>query len=188
VVEAAVARHGTVDALVNNVGITGLGTVKDVELDAFDSAVRVNLVSALLMTRAAAPALASGGGAIVNISSIAAIRTFGTVSYSTSKAALITLTQESAFTLGPDRVRANCILPGHMHASMSGAKHPEVRERRRLANVLATEGTAWDIAHAALFLASDEAAWITGVVLPVDGGTTNVTSLGMARLHEGGAV
>jgi NAD(P)-dependent dehydrogenase (short-subunit alcohol dehydrogenase family) len=184
VVARTIEAWGSLDGLVNNVGISRVGTVENIELETWETVCRVNLTSAILMTRAAAPALIEATGAIVNISSIAAIRSFGTVAYNVSKAGLIALTKDSAYTLGPKGVRANCILPGHMYASMSAAKSEEIRESRRQANVLLTEGTAFDVAATALFLLSTDARWITGVVLPVDGGTTNVTSLGMDRIHE----
>jgi NAD(P)-dependent dehydrogenase (short-subunit alcohol dehydrogenase family) len=174
---------GRLDVLVNNVGISPQATVEEVSLDAWEGAYRTNTTSALLMIRSACSLLAKARGSIINISSIAAIRTLGAVSYGASKAALIALTREAAYTLGPRGVRANCILPGHIYASMSGLLPPRARADRRLANVLGTEGTAWDIAATALFLASDDARWITGVAIPVDAGTTTVTSLGMEGLH-----
>ena len=184
VVATTIATWGRLDVLVNNVGISARENIANVELNTWERVQRVNLTSAMLMIRASADALANGGGAIVNISSIAAVRMFGPVAYATSKAALIALTKDAAYTLGPRGIRANCVLPGHIFAAMSSGHSAELRDRRRRSTVLGTEGTAWDIAAAALFLASDEARWITGVVIPVDGGTLLTTGLGMEGLND----
>lgn len=91
--------------------------------------------------------------------------------YSTSKGAVIALTQSMAVTHGRDNVRVNCILPGTVYTPMvAGGMSDELRRRRRLATALETEGNAWDVGWAAVFLASDEARWITGIVLPVEAG------------------
>jgi NAD(P)-dependent dehydrogenase (short-subunit alcohol dehydrogenase family) len=127
----------------------------------------------VLTSRCAIPQIiASGGGAIINISSVAALRPRGMDAYTTSKGAVISLTQAMANSHAPDHVRVNCILPGPLYTPMVAAGMSEkTREGRRLSVPLQTEGTAWDVAWAAVFLASDEARWITGVALPVDGGT-----------------
>lgn len=182
-VEAARSTWGRIDVLVNNVGISPAGNLVQVALEDWDAAYRTNVTSALLMMRAAADDLAQTSGSVVNISSIAAIRPFGRDAYTASKAALIGLTRSAAYGLGPRGIRVNCILPGHIHASMSAAVDPESRERRRLATMLGTEGTAWDVAATALFLASGDARWVTGVVLPVDAGTTSLAGLATDGLH-----
>jgi NAD(P)-dependent dehydrogenase (short-subunit alcohol dehydrogenase family) len=183
VVSFAHDTWGRLDVLVNNVGISPQATVEEVSLEAWESAYRTNTTSAMMMIRAASSYFGTDGGSIINISSIAAIRSLGAVSYGASKAALIALTREAAYTLGPRGVRANCILPGQIYAPMSGFLSSDARQKRRLATLLGTEGTAWDIAATALFLASGDARWITGVVIPVDAGTTTVTSLGMEALQ-----
>ena len=112
-----------------------------------------------------------GGGAIVNISSISAIRPRGMTPYTVSKAGVIALTKAMAIDHGKDNIRVNCILPGPAYTSMvAGGMTEEIRDTRRQASALKVEGTAWDVAWAALYLASDEARWVTGVALPVDGG------------------
>lgn len=184
--EVAASTWGRLDVLVNNVGISPQADVTQVSVSDWDDAHRTNVTSAMLMSKHAGDLLARTRGSIINISSIAAVRSFGAVCYAASKSALIALTRESAYTLGPRGVRANCILPGHIYAAMSAALTDQARESRKLANLLGVEGTAWDVAAAALFLASDDARWITGATIPVDAGTINVTSLGMVGMHDGG--
>jgi NAD(P)-dependent dehydrogenase (short-subunit alcohol dehydrogenase family) len=115
-----------------------------------------------------------GGGAIVNISSISALRPRGLTPYSVSKGAVIALTRAMAIDHASEGIRVNCIAPGPVYTPMvyAGGMSEELRDRRRRASPLGIEGTGWDIGHAALFLVSDEARYITGVVLPVDGGVT----------------
>lgn len=172
VVRAAVERWGKLDVLQNNVGIGVGGPVTDVSLDAWERVLRVNVTGMMLASRHAIPAMReSGGGAIVNISSIAAWLPRGLTPYATSKGAVEALTRGLAADHARDGVRVNCIEPGPVYTPMvAGTMTDEVRERRRKASPLGIEGTAWDVAYASLFLASDEARYVTGVVLPVDGG------------------
>jgi NAD(P)-dependent dehydrogenase (short-subunit alcohol dehydrogenase family) len=183
VVEDAVTRCGRLDVLVNNLGIGRPGSVESMSIDEWDDVYRVNVTSAFLMTKAAAPHLVKAKGSIVNIASIAAIRASGAAGYGSSKAALVALTNETACSLGRRGVRANCILPGLIHASMTSSYSPATLERRRKASLLATEGVAWDIASAALFLASDESRWITAATLPVDAGACASSSLTIDRMN-----
>ena len=134
----------------------------------------VNLTSMILSSKHAIPVMvASGGGAIVNVSSISAIRPRGMTPYTVSKGAVVPLTQAMAIDHAPDGIRVNCILPGPAYTSMvAGGMSAEMRDLRRHASPLQIEGNSWDIAYAALYLASDEARWVTGVALPVDGGVT----------------
>ena len=171
----AVSRWGQLDILHNNVGIGGRGTVEQVSEEEWERVMRVNVTSMMLTAKHAVPALrAAGGGAITNVSSIAALRPRGLTSYSVSKGAVATLTQALAVDHGPDRIRANCIMPGPVYTPMvySGGMPDELRERRRRASLLQIEGEGWDIGWAAVYLASDEARYVTGVILPVDGGVT----------------
>ena len=172
---AAVQRFGRLDVLHNNVGIGSRGTVEQVSEDEWDEVMRVNVTSMMLAAKAAVPAMRdSGGGAIVNVSSIAALRPRGLTAYSVSKGAVATLTQALAVDHGPDGIRANCIMPGPVYTPMvyAAGMSDELRERRRMASLLQVEGEPWDIAWAAVYLASDEAKYVTGVILPVDGGVT----------------
>ena len=174
-VRAAVDRWGQLDVLHNNVGIGGRGTVEQVSEEEWELVQRVNVTSMMLMAKYAVPAMrASGGGAITNVSSIAALRPRGLTAYSVSKAAVATLTQALAVDHGADGIRANCIMPGPVYTPMvySAGMSDELRERRRNASLLKIEGEGWDIGWAAVFLASDEARYVTGVILPVDGGVT----------------
>ncbi len=179
-VEEAVRRWGRLDILDNNVGIGGRATVVDVDEKDWDHLMRVNVTSMMLTSKHAVPAMAQGGGgAIVNISSISALRPRGLTPYSVSKGAVIALTRAMAVDHAPEGIRVNCIAPGPVYTPMvyAAGMSAELRERRRRASPLGIEGSGWDIGAAALFLASDEARYITGVVLPVDGGVT-LTSAG----------
>ena len=172
-VEEAIRRWGRLDILDNNVGIGGRGTVVEVEEADWERIMRVNVTGMMLSSKYAIPAmLRSGGGAIVNISSISALRPHGLTAYSASKGAVIALTRAMAIDHAREGIRVNCIAPGPLYTPMvyADGMSEEMRELRRLAAPLGIEGTGWDVAHAALFLVSDEARYITGVVLPVDGG------------------
>ena len=173
-VEAALERYGALHILVNNVGISGYGSVVDVKEEVWDKVFEVNLKSMMLTSRYAVPKIIeAGGGSIINISSVDALRggTWYNIPYAASKGGVITLTKHMAVHHGRDNIRVNCIAPGMIYSSMiSDRVTPELRELRRQAAPLGVEGTAWDIAWAAVFLASDESRWITGVTLPVDAG------------------
>jgi NAD(P)-dependent dehydrogenase (short-subunit alcohol dehydrogenase family) len=172
-VTAAVERWGKLDVLQNNVGIGSRGTVVDIDEQAWERVMRVNVTAMMLAARYAIPVMAAnGGGAIVNISSIAALRPRGLTPYATSKGAVEALTRGLAADHAREGIRVNCIEPGPVYTPMVAAAgmSDEARERRRKASPLGIEGTAWDVAYASLFLASDEARYITGIVLPVDGG------------------
>ena len=177
-VEEAVRRWGRLDILDNNVGIGGRGTVVEVDEADWERVMRVNVTGMMLASKYAIPAMQrSGGGAIVNISSISALRPHGLTAYSASKGAVIALTRAMAIDHAREGIRVNCIAPGPLYTPMvyADGMSEEMRELRRRASPLGIEGTAWDVAHAVLFLVSDEARYITGVVLPVDGGVTLVS-------------
>ncbi|MEM7324142.1 MAG: SDR family NAD(P)-dependent oxidoreductase [Actinomycetota bacterium] len=177
VVAAAVDAYGGVDWLVNNVGVGSSGTVLDTDPTDWERVMHINVSSAFHLSRAAIPAMIRrGGGSIVNISSISAIRPTGLTAYSTSKGAVIALTTSMAVDHGPDGIRVNCVLPGPVFTPMVGGEtmSQKRREARRRASVLNIEGTGWDVGNAVVFLLSDEARYITGAQLVVDGGTTLV--------------
>ena len=185
-VDAAIERYGGLHILMNNVGILGTGTVVDVKEEDWDRVLDVNLKSMMLTSKYAVPRMVQeGGGSIINVSSIAGLRAGSggsSIPYSASKGGVIALTTSMAVEHGRDNVRVNCIAPGSIYTPMvAGAMTEETRDLRRRASPIGTEGTAWDIAWAAVFLASDESRWITGVTLPVDGGLIATTPLAMLR-------
>lgn len=184
VIAAAGETLGRLDILVNNVGVGGGdGPAHKVEEDAFDRILAINLKGAWLTSKAAIPVMrAQGGGAIVNISSLASLAGGTQVAYEVSKAAMNRLTTSIAQSNAKYGVRCNAILPGLMDTPMAvagiaqatGQDVEAVRQARGARVPLGGRmGTAWDTAYAALFLASHEAAFITGVLLPVDGGMSS---------------
>jgi NAD(P)-dependent dehydrogenase (short-subunit alcohol dehydrogenase family) len=183
----AVTAFGTVDILVNNIGLAALGTVVDLTEEQWDRALDINLRTAFLASKYAVPVMAEkGAGAVVNVASISALRGDGTAAYSAAKGGLIALTVDMAYSHGRQGVRVNAIAPGHittpmvMSVSAPGPRAEFMNTMRSEAGLLGTPGDGWDVGFAALFLASDEARWITGVVLPVDSGVLSVTPLLMA--------
>jgi NAD(P)-dependent dehydrogenase (short-subunit alcohol dehydrogenase family) len=174
---AAMARFGRLDILVNNAAIAPVeeGVNEQLWHDVLD----LNLTAAKLMMDAVIPHMMnSGGGSIVNIASTAGLRGGAGIAYSAAKSGLMGLTRAMAYSHGRARIRINSIAPGHMHTPM-GIGLDQQRRLRAAAGLVDKEGTAWDIAYAALFLASDESSWITAVTLPVDGGTTQAMPLRM---------
>jgi NAD(P)-dependent dehydrogenase (short-subunit alcohol dehydrogenase family) len=188
--QAALSRYGKLNVLVNNVGISGPGTVVDVDEEFWDTVIDVNLKSVMLTSKHAIPVMIeAGGGSIINLSSIVGLRAgSGRPShpYAASKGGIIGLSNSMAVHYGRDNIRVNCIAPGHVRSPMV-ARHSseEMLDLRRRAGPLGTEGTAWDVAWAALFLASDEARWISGITLPVDAGLLAATPLAMFPYLQG---
>ena len=180
----AVRRWGRIDILHNNVGVSVAGGDKpldELSEEAFDRISAINLRGTIMACKHALPIMRrQRAGAIVNISSIAAWEnTYPLVAYKVTKAGMIAFTAQLALQNAPYGVRANCILPGLMDTPMAVDTRARASNRSR-AQVAAERdsrvplrgrmGTGWDVANAALFLASDEADFITGVALPVDGG------------------
>jgi len=181
VVETCVSEFGRVDVLHNNVGIGGADAgPAHIEEDVWDQILAVNLKSVVFPCKAALPVMRDqSSGAIVNISSIAAVCATPIVAYKTSKAGVNAYTQTLAIGNAKHGIRANVIMPGLMETPMAIEgisqgrgidKESLIRERNAQVPLGRQMGTAWDVAHAALFLASDDARFITGVALPVDGG------------------
>ena len=175
-IEAAVDRFGRLDFLDNNVGIGSRGSVVDEKPEEYRRVMQINVESMFLLSKYAIPEMikTAHGGAIVNISSISALRPRGLTTYTTSKAAVIGLTRAMAVDHGRDNIRVNCICPGPMYTPMVYARgmSEAARAQRTKASVLKREGTGWDVGHAVKFLLSDYARYITGQVLVVDGGVT----------------
>lgn len=180
-VRAAVDVYGRVDVLHNNVGIGGGDDeILSLKEESWDQIMSVNLKGMFLSSRSVLPVMREQrSGSIINISSIAAICSTGIVAYKTSKAGVNALTHQIAMENAKYNIRANAIMPGLMNTPMAiegisrarGIPKEELITQRDARVPLGGKmGTAWDVAYAALFLASDEAKFITGVILPVDGG------------------
>jgi NAD(P)-dependent dehydrogenase (short-subunit alcohol dehydrogenase family) len=172
----AVERYGGIDVLQNNVGIPSDQGLDDITEEAWDQVMGVNVRSMVLAAQAVVPHMrADRGGSIINISSIAGLRAYParSTAYTTSKAAVIGLTLALAGQLGGRRIRVNCIAPGQVYTPLIAERLDEAgRQRRATAGLIKDEGSAWDIGWAAVYLASDEARWVTGQVLAVDAGIT----------------
>jgi NAD(P)-dependent dehydrogenase (short-subunit alcohol dehydrogenase family) len=174
--DEAVARYGRLDVLQNNVGIPSAQRLDEITEEAWDQVMTVNVRSMVLAAQACVPHMvAAGGGCIINISSIAGLRAYPAraTAYTTSKAAVVGLTMALAAQVGKERIRVNCIAPGQVFTPLVAARLDDAgRARRATSGLIKDEGSAWDIAWAAVYLASDEARWVTGQVLPVDAGIT----------------
>jgi NAD(P)-dependent dehydrogenase (short-subunit alcohol dehydrogenase family) len=177
-VQDAVSRWGRLDCLDNNVGIGSKGTVVEETTEDWERVMHVNVDSMFLSCKHATPAMirTAGGGSIVNVSSISALRPRGLTAYTVSKGAVIALTKALAVDHGPQGVRANCVAPGPVYTPMVYGRGmtDQARDTRRRASVLGLEGTGWDIGAAVRFLLSGQARYITGQTLVVDGGATLV--------------
>lgn len=176
IVETCMTRFGRLDFLDNNVGISSRGSVVEEDPETWRRVMEVNVDAMFLMSKHAIPAMiaSGGGGAIVNVSSISALRPRRLTVYTTSKAAVIGLTRAMAVDHGPEGIRVNCVAPGPVYTPMviKDGMAPNMRAQRAKASVLGMEGTGWDVGHAVRFLLSDHARYITGQTLVVDGGVT----------------
>jgi NAD(P)-dependent dehydrogenase (short-subunit alcohol dehydrogenase family) len=186
-IRAAVDAFGTLDILVNNIGMAIAGSVVETSEADFNRILEISLGTVFLASKYAIPVMAEkGAGAIVNIGSISGFRGGNYVGYSAAKGGVHALTVDMAYAHGRQGIRVNAVAPGHITTPLLYANQGQTAEtdfRQRLANasgLLGTEGNGWDVAWAATFLASDEARWITGVTLPVDSGVMSVTPLMMA--------
>ena len=175
-VTAALDRFGRLDFLDNNVGISSRGSVVEEDPDIWRRVMQVNLEPMFLASKYAIPAMikTAGRGAIVNISSISALRPRRLTVYTASKGAVIALTRAMAVDHAGEGIRVNCVAPGPVYTPMvyAGGMTDKNRDQRRRASPLAVEGTGWDIGQAVRFLMSDHARYITGQTLVVDGGVT----------------
>ena len=183
-VRAIVGRHGRIDVLQNNVGVAYTGgdsPLADLDEASFDRVMAINLRGTVMACKHVVPVMrGQGRGVITNISSIAAAVDYKSVTYKASKAGMIAFSRQLALDCAADGVRVNAILPGYMDTPMavdtqarrSGRPRAEIADARdRTVPLKGGMGSAWDVAQASLFLASDAARFITGVALPVDGGS-----------------
>jgi NAD(P)-dependent dehydrogenase (short-subunit alcohol dehydrogenase family) len=186
-VDACMTRHGRIDILVNNVGQSEPGDPASMTEELWDSQMDVNLKSVYLTTHLVLPIMVAqpSGGVIVNISSVSGLRYIGKpqVAYSTAKAAILSFTRTTAVLYANKRIRLNCVIPGLIntplvklladkHAGGDYEGYCKVRDEQCPTGKM---GSAWDVANAALFLASKEASYITGTEIIVDGGLTQST-------------
>ncbi len=195
--ESALKAFGRLDILVNNVGVSTPGSVVNISEDTWAQMLDINLKSVYLVSRFAIPAMeATGGGSIVNISSIGALRSIGFAAYSAAKGGLISLSREMAAQHGRQGIRVNVVAPGSVQTPRTkgateklGTDLEAVARRSRAALPLGktTRGTGWDIGYAVLYFASDESSWVTGQVLTVDGGQcATAPAVVLAEIEMGG--
>ena len=175
-VEHAVKSWGGLDILHNNVGVESRLDLMETTEQEWDRVMAIDLKSMLLATQAAVPAMEQrGAGAITCVSSIAALVGHGRTAYAAAKAGVIGFVTSVAVQLGPKGIRVNGIAPGQVWTPMVERLGPAARERRKNASPLGTEGSGWDVGWGAVYLASDEARWVTGHILVIDAGLTATT-------------
>ena len=185
-VDACLAKHGRIDILLCNVGQSQPGDPASMSENVWDAQIDLNLKSVYLACHHVLPVMEKqpSGGAIVCISSIAGMRYIGKpqVAYNTTKAAIMQFVKATAVMYADKKVRLNTVVPGLMDtpyakslAQRYGKDYKEFREQREAQVPMGSMGDAWDVAHAALFLVSDEAKYVTGQKIVVDGGITGST-------------
>lgn len=181
---AAVEAFGTIDILVNNLGLASFGTVTDTHERDWDRTFDINLRSVFLVSKFIVPIMAAQkSGSIINLSSISAQRPGRTIAYSASKAGVEAMTFDMAYAHGKQGIRVNCVLPGSIVTPVaqnimeSLPDYEDLEEIRRQAGMQGIVGDAWDIAWAVVYLASDEARYVTATTLPVDSGALKMTAL-----------
>ncbi|KAJ5611157.1 hypothetical protein N7510_007876 [Penicillium lagena] len=189
VVKYAVEQFGRLDILVNNVGIGGAaGTVMEVDMVEWAKSMEINVASMVQMSKYSIPEMMKNEGevkgSVVNMGSVAGLKG-GTphLLYPTAKGAVVNMTRAMAAHHASDGIRVNCVCPGMLYTPMMYGKgmSEEAREARRKRSLLGTEGNGWDCAGAVVFLAGPHARWMTGVILPVDAGTTAAVGIGMTK-------
>jgi NAD(P)-dependent dehydrogenase (short-subunit alcohol dehydrogenase family) len=182
----ALDRFGRVDILVNNLGLASPGTVTEMYERDWDRVFDINLRTVFLACKYTIPVmLAQESGSVINLSSLSGQRPGRTVAYSAAKAGVEAMTFDMAFTYGRKGVRVNCVLPGNintpiaMNVLQAFPGHQTMQKFRERGGMLGIPGDAWDIAHAVVYLASDEARYVTGVTLPVDSGALKMSAMSM---------
>jgi meso-butanediol dehydrogenase / (S,S)-butanediol dehydrogenase / diacetyl reductase len=184
----AMDRFGRVDVLVNNAGLSVGDTILDFDEEAWDRNLDVVLKGVYLCSREVLPGMIErSSGVILNVGSVNGLTGLGESAYSAAKAGMVNLTQNMAIHYGPSGVRVNCIAPGTVRTPIWDArveKEPQVFDNLAKVYPLGRVGEVEDVAPAAVFLCSDDAAWITGITLPIDGGLT-AGSFFVNRLLQG---
>ena len=198
-VDACMAKHGRIDVLINNVGKSEPGGPAELSEELWDAQTNVNLKSVYNMCHLVLPIMEkqTSGGRVLNVSSIAGLRYVGKpqVAYAATKAAIIQFTKTTAVIYAQrtgGRVRLNTVVPGLMHTPLvtvlarkyAGDDQEGYRKTRDAQVPTGKMGTAWDVAHAALFLCSDEAQYVTGQEIVVDGAVTGSTGRTLAELAK----
>jgi NAD(P)-dependent dehydrogenase (short-subunit alcohol dehydrogenase family) len=191
----ALDKFGTLDILVNNLGLASFGLVTNMYEEEWDRTFNINVRTVFLACKYAIPVmLGQKSGSVINLSSLAARRPGRTTAYGASKAAVEAMTVDMAFAYGRDGVRVNCILPGNINTPVAMAitqampGWEEMVEMRNNGGMLGKPGDAWDIAWACVYLASDEAKYVTGHTWPIDSGSLLLSGLSLApqirEIHE----
>lgn len=177
VVQAAIERFGGIDVLVNAAGIIGTASTDQTQDELFDRMFAINVRAPFRLMREAFPQLKARGGNVVNVSSVNGLRAFaGVLAYNVSKSAIDHLTRCTALEMAPFGVRVNCVNPGvtitnlHRRGGMDETAYAAFLQRSKETHPLGRPGQPEEVAAMILFLASDEAAWMTGETIPVDGG------------------
>jgi len=167
----ALNNLGRIDAVVNSAGIARRAKADETNMADYDAVMAVNVRGAFLVSKYALPHLRSYGGAILHLSSgVATTGTRNRAAYSASKGAIVSLTRNMALDYATDRVRVNCLCPGFVNTPLLANLPPERRDKLVALHPLGRLGEPQDVAHMALFLISDQASWITGQAIAVDGG------------------
>lgn len=191
----AVDHFGRLDILINNLGLAGFGTVTNMYEEDWDRTFNINTRTVFLACKYAIPVmLAQKSGVVINLSSMSAQRPGRATAYSASKAAVEAMTVDMAYCYGRDGVRVNCILPGNIdtpiatNITTSLPGWEEMQEMRQSGGMQGIPGDAWDIAHCAVFLCSDEARYMTGHTWPVESGALKLSGLSLQtqirEIHE----
>jgi NAD(P)-dependent dehydrogenase (short-subunit alcohol dehydrogenase family) len=183
IVETTVENFGQIDILINAAGIIGNGTIENTALNDWDEMMNVNLRSVFALMQKTIPFLEKTKGNIVNVSSVAGLRSFpGVLAYCVSKAGIDQLTRCASLELAPKQIRVNAVNPGvvvtelHKRSGMDEENYAAFLEKSKQTHPLGRAGSPDEVADLILFLASEKAGWITGVTYSIDGGRANTAA------------
>jgi NAD(P)-dependent dehydrogenase (short-subunit alcohol dehydrogenase family) len=184
----ALDAYGRIDVLVNNLGLASPGTVTEMYERDWDRVFDINLRTVFLACKYTIPVmLGQQSGAVINLSSMSAQRPGSTIAYTAAKAGVEAMTFDMAYAYGRRGVRVNCVLPGNITTPIATnvlkafPGHERMLKMREKCGMLGVPGDAWDIAHAVVYLASEESRFITGITLPVDAGMLRTTAMSMVN-------